>query len=76
MNIWISPIKLVSIYKRMTENPKKVWVSTEFHSSPHNNRRYLEVLRKLGLTERVPVVYYCGAKYHTRREVKGYRIIK
>ena len=74
MTTWIISIKLISIYRMMKKNPKKVWVSTEFHSSPHNNRRYLEVLRKLGLTERVPVVYYCGVKHLTRREVKGYRI--
>lgn len=70
---YISPHKLIRIWKKIKEEDLlKVWVKKDF-----GDRRgiALNVLKKMGLIEEVPVIYYCGKKKTTRRYVIGYKLI-
>lgn len=63
--------KLIEIYVKFKENPKKIFVASDF-----NNRAiivdYLQALQKIGLIEEVFAEY--EIKKGVRREVVGYKL--
>jgi len=74
----IDNTKLISIFRRFKENPKTIYVQTDFQNQSlvygKNIPVYLSVLALLGIIERVPVKYYYGRKYSISKNVKGYKL--
>ena len=69
---------LIRIYKQFKRNPLKIFVLKDFFQASHKyaRARYLNTLKALDLIEEVPTVYNFGRRLQTRRNVKGYRLLK
>ncbi len=69
--------KLIRVFKMFKNQPKKIFVASEFSYKANTwiiRNQYLRTLIVLGLIEQVPTVYKCGRKYKSKRMVKGYRL--
>lgn len=67
--------RIMYAYNKIKSEPLRTWLLKDiFLSSDQLNRNYIECLVKLGLVERVGVIYKAGRGYNLRREVKGYRL--
>ncbi len=66
---------LIRVFKMFKNQPKKVFVATDFNSHINIFRtKYLHTLVVLGIIEVVSAIYKCGRKYKSKRTVKGYRL--
>lgn len=75
-DIIISKITLIKTYNSFKRKPKKIFVANDLFKSDvsHHRNRYLYTLKKLGLIEELKTIYFTGAKYKTKRDVKGYKL--
>lgn len=73
-----NPARLISVYKTMMRNKKKTYVRRDFFPmcNPRQFLKYFDTLERLGLIERVGVVYRTGKKMSVTRNIKGYRWLK
>jgi len=71
-NMAVRRATLLRIWKQFQNEPLKVFILNDFKV----NREYLEVLVGLELIEEVSAKYFCGTKEKTRKDVKGYKLLK
>jgi len=75
----MNPAAVLKIYKTMLDEPKKVWVRTDFSGVYRKETGWvlnnsMNLLIQLGLVEPVIAVYYCGSNLSQKRNTQGFRL--
>jgi len=71
---WVNHKRLISIYKIFLNNPLKVFVKKDFHTSYGVIKTHLSILEKLDVIEVVSLLYDYGVNYTARKRIIGYRL--
>lgn len=74
-NIAINKATLMRIWRQFQAEPEKPFILADFKGAGFVHRGYLEIFVSLGLVEECAVTYKYGAKDHSHKDVKGYKLI-
>jgi hypothetical protein len=72
--IKINKIRLNLIFNRFVDEPKKIFVKSDFHGSEKYVNHNLEVLISKNMIEEVDAIYKTGVNNSCIRKVMGYRL--